>query len=65
MATVHIDPALHARIEEEIRGSEFRTVDEYVDFVLREMLGASNGVVADEAAGEEAVAETLQKLGYM
>jgi len=65
MTTVHIDPVLHAKIEEEIRGSEFRTVDEYVNFVLREMLEASGGGTASEAADDEAIAASLQKLGYM
>jgi len=65
MTTVHLDPLIYAKILEEIRDSEFRTPDEYVNFVLAELLGSSAQPTATDPADDEAVTRSLQKLGYM
>ena len=55
------------KIHEHIRGTEFKTVSEYVAFVLREVLGMdekkNNAALSPEE--EAQVKETLKKLGYL
>ena len=63
MPTVMIDERLAQRILEEIEGSEFRTVDDYVHFVLAEVLGMAAGA-SDDAVSKE-IEESMKKLGYM
>ena len=65
MSAIHVDPVLYAKILEEIRDSEFRTADEYVNFVLREVLDSPGTEMAADSSNDEAVIRSLQKLGYL
>jgi len=63
---VSIPTSLYKRIEEKIKGSEFKSVSSYVTKVLR-------GILSDEKASgealskedEEKVKERLKALGYI
>jgi hypothetical protein len=54
-----------ARVEERLAGTEFDGTEEYVDFVLREVLQGTEP--ADDAAGvdEQQVKDRLESLGYL
>ncbi len=65
-ASVSIPTSLHKKIEEFIKGTEFRSVSSYVVKVLRESLSkeepAADAFNKDE---EEKVKERLKALGYI
>ncbi|WP_456367319.1 CopG family transcriptional regulator [Thermococcus sp.] len=64
---VKIPKSLYERIKEQIEGSGFESVDEYVTYVLREVLanleGEDEEVFSEEE--EEKVKERLRALGYL
>ena len=66
MAKIELEQELYDAISRLIRGSEYDSVDDYVSFVLREVLAESEG---DDPARDEqqarAVEESLRKLGYL
>jgi len=56
---VFLPAELYGRIEERVRATEFRSVEEYVTFVLEEVLGG------EEESEEEEVKKRLRALGYL
>jgi Arc/MetJ-type ribon-helix-helix transcriptional regulator len=63
---VSIPTSLYKRIEEKIKGSEFKSVSSYITRVLRESLSeekASGEALSKE--DEEKVKERLKALGYI
>jgi Arc/MetJ-type ribon-helix-helix transcriptional regulator len=68
MAMIEIPQALHRRIEESIKGSEFSSVRDYVVFALTELLAAEEAQKqGDRLSGEEEkqVKARLKSLGYL
>ncbi len=56
------------KIEERIKGTEFKTVDEYVNFVLEEVVKETDEEEPEEVFSEEdeaKVKERLRALGYL
>jgi Arc/MetJ-type ribon-helix-helix transcriptional regulator len=62
--TVSIPLPVYEKLEKRVRGSEFRSVDDYVVFVLTELLEDESGK-AMSAADEKDVKARLRSLGYM
>ncbi len=63
--TVTIDPGLYDEAAELVRTTgAFESVDEYVNVVLAELFGRTEGGDADEAQGA-ALRQRLEDLGYM
>ena len=64
---VPIPKSLYKKIEEQIKDSDFKNVEEYVAFVLREVLSEDEDE-KDEVFSkeeEEQVKERLRSLGYL
>jgi len=56
------------KIEERVKGTEFKTVDEYVNFVLEEVVKETGEEEPEEVFSEEdeaKVKERLRALGYL
>jgi len=63
--TLSLPPELYQRIEERVRATGFESVDEYVIFVLEEVLREDEeGTVLSEQEDEE-VKKRLRSLGYL
>ena len=65
---VSIPTSLHKKIEEFIKGTEFKSVSSYAAKVLRDSLAAAEKKPAAEAFSkdeEEKVKERLKALGYI
>jgi Arc/MetJ-type ribon-helix-helix transcriptional regulator len=66
---VFLPADLYGRIEERVRATEFRSVEEYVTFVLEEVLGGEVESEKEEPAFSEAEEEEVKKrlrvLGYL
>ena len=63
---VPIPKSLYKKIEEEIKDSDFESVEEYVAFVLREVLSEDEEEEEDfSKEEEEQVKERLRSLGYL
>jgi len=63
---VEMDPRLHERVKRRLPKTEFRTVDEYVNYVVTEVLDQLEK--EDPAYSEEdekKVKDRLRALGYM
>lgn len=61
---ISIPQSLYNRIQERIKGTGFSSVDEYVTYVLREVLSEDEaGEFTEE--DEEKVRERLRSLGYL
>lgn len=64
--TVSIPASLHKKIEEAIKGTEFRSVSSYAVKVLRESLPKGEAKAADLGKDEEEkVKARLKALGYI
>jgi len=65
--TVTIPTSLHKKIEEFIKGTEYRSVSSYAAKVLRESLTKAEPAVAEVFTKdeEEKVKERLKALGYI
>ncbi|WP_297499538.1 CopG family transcriptional regulator [Thermococcus sp.] len=67
LVAIKIPKSLHERIKERIEGTGFESVDEYVTYVLREVLAnleeEEEEVFSEEE--EEKVKERLRALGYL
>jgi len=64
--TVKIPKEIYEKIEERIKDTEFKSVDEYVTYVLKEVLASleeDEEVFSEEE--EEKVKERLRALGYL
>lgn len=59
---------LYGRIEERVRATEFESVEEYVTYVMEEILREDEGETEEPAfseAEEEEVKKRLRALGYL
>ena len=56
--SVFVPAELYGKIEERVKAADFGSVDEYVEFVLAE-------VVKEEAEAEKEVKKRLRDLGYL
>jgi len=66
MTDIEIDPDLRDEIAERIEGTNFRSVDHYVEFVLREVLERADETGRTESAGRNRdVSDQLEDLGYL
>jgi Arc/MetJ-type ribon-helix-helix transcriptional regulator len=67
MRVVRIPAEIYEKIEERIKETEFESVDDYVTYVLREVLASleeeEEQVFSEEE--EEKVKERLRALGYL
>jgi Arc/MetJ-type ribon-helix-helix transcriptional regulator len=65
--TVTIPTSLHKKIEEFIKGTEYRSVSSYAAKVLRESLTKTESAAAEVFSKdeEEKVKERLKALGYI
>ena len=64
--TIKIPKEIYEKIEERIKDTEFKSVDEYVTYVLKEVLASleeDEEVFSEEE--EEKVKERLRALGYL
>jgi Arc/MetJ-type ribon-helix-helix transcriptional regulator len=66
-ANVSIPASLHKKVEEFIKGTEYRSVSSYVAKVLRESLAKAEPAAAEAFSKdeEEKVKERLKALGYI
>jgi len=62
---VSLPAELYARVERQVAGTEFRSVDEYVVFVLEEVLKEEEPEAAFSKEDEEEVKKRLKSLGYL
>ncbi len=64
--TISIPEMLYQKIEEQIKGTEFSSVEDYVIFVLEEILKEEDDSEATlTPEEEELVKERLKGLGYL
>ncbi|WP_202320737.1 CopG family transcriptional regulator [Archaeoglobus neptunius] len=66
--TISIPEDVYTRIEERIKDTDFGSVDEYVTYVLREVLASLEEEEEEEVFSEEEeekVKERLRALGYL
>lgn len=65
--TVEIPAETYGKLEKMIEGSEFKTVSEYVAFVMLELIKSEGGEKGEGMSGEEEeeVRRRLKALGYM
>jgi Arc/MetJ-type ribon-helix-helix transcriptional regulator len=65
-ADVSIPTSLFQKIEEQIKGTEFTSVSEYVTYVLREVLTENEeNTESSTERYEEQIKERLKALGYI
>lgn len=63
---VRIPASLYREIEKMIEGSEFNAVEDYIVFVLEELMTAEDGGVRDLTGEDERLIEKrLRDLGYL
>ncbi|MFC1992470.1 CopG family transcriptional regulator [Chloroflexota bacterium] len=62
---VSLPSELYRQIEDKVKTSGFGSVDEYVIFVLKEVLREDEGEEALNQEYEEEVKKRLKRLGYM
>ena len=62
--TVSLPTELYDRIDERAKATEFDSVDDYVIFVLEEVLKEEGGEEGKSASSEEEVKKRLRALGY-
>ena len=63
--TVSLPAELYGKIEQRIAGTEFSSVDEYVNFVLAEVLKEEEPETTFSKEDEEQVKKRLKALGYL
>lgn len=64
--TVSIPEELYSAIEERVDGTEFKSVEEYITFVLEEVIkDEDEEETAFTAEDEEEVKKRLRALGYL
>lgn len=63
--TVRIAEHLHERTEQRIAGTTFESVDEYVQFVLEEVLAADAADGSYDDVDDDDVQARLRSLGYL
>jgi hypothetical protein len=65
---IKVPKVILGKIEERIQGTEFKTIDEYVNFVLEEVVKETEEEEPEEVFSEEdeaKVKERLRALGYL
>ena len=60
---VNLDEDLYRSLEETIQGKEFKTVDDFVNYVLRIAVGKKKTELSQEDT--EAITARLRALGYI
>jgi len=63
MAKIEIPDELYKKIEGKLKEADFKTVDEYVEFILKEFFEEDEEEYTPEE--EEKVKERLRALGYL
>jgi Arc/MetJ-type ribon-helix-helix transcriptional regulator len=63
--TVFLPTELYSKIEERVRAMDFGSVDEYVQFVLEEVVKEEEEERAFSEEEEEEVKKRLKDLGYL
>ena len=63
--TVSLPAELYGKIEQRIADTEFSAVDEYVNFVLAEILKEEESETSFSKEDEEEVKKRLKGLGYL
>jgi len=63
--TISLPTELYAKIEQRVAGTEFHSVDEYVNFVLEEVLKEEEPETSLSKEDEEEVKKRLKALGYL
>jgi len=63
--TISLPAEVYAKIEQRIAGTEFHSVDEYVNFVLEEVLKEEEPETSFSKEDEEEVKKRLKALGYL
>lgn len=63
--TVHLSTELYQKIGERVKATGFESVDEYVTFILEEVLKEDKEKVALDEQDEEEVKKRLRALGYL
>jgi len=64
--TINIPESLYQKIKEQIKGTEFSSVEDYVIFVLEEILKEEDELETSlSPEEEELVKERLKGLGYL
>lgn len=65
MRTVEVEDHLYERVEQRITGMDFDSVDEYVQFVLEEVVAVDAEEGSYEDVDDEDVQARLRSLGYL
>jgi Arc/MetJ-type ribon-helix-helix transcriptional regulator len=60
---IEIKNEIYEKIKKRIEKSEFSSVEEYVNFVLEEVIKENEGEITEEE--EEQIKERLRSLGYL
>ena len=62
MAKIEISDKLYKTLEKNAKESGFKSVEEYIEFILKELVEEGEEISKDE---EEQVKERLKALGYL
>lgn len=65
MASVSIPSSVYERVSKRVDHSEFDSVDDYVTFVLEEVLNQLEGENTSDAGDRNEVMDKLRDLGYL
>jgi len=63
--TVFLPAGLYSEVEERVKGTDFGSVDEYVEFVLAEVVKEAEEEKALSEEEEKEVKKRLKDLGYL
>ncbi|MBE9573142.1 MAG: CopG family transcriptional regulator [Proteobacteria bacterium] len=63
--TVFLPAELYSKVEERVKATNFGSVDEYVEFVLEEVVKEDEGEKAFSEEEEKEVKKRLKDLGYL
>lgn len=65
MTEIQIESGIEESISKRIKNTNFEGVDEYVNFVLREVLESRHNEENDVISKDEGIEEQLESLGYL
>ena len=63
--TISLPTELYTKVEQRVASTEFHSVDEYVNFVLEEVLKEEEPETSFSKEDEEEVKKRLKALGYL
>ena len=63
--TVFLPAELYSKVEEKVKATDFNSIDEYVEFVLKEVVKGEEEERAFSEEEEEEVKKRLKDLGYL